>query len=83
MMLTKDIIQLILGSGGLLTILFVAFKCGKIVKSIEAIDKRLEKVEAKLGEISEIKIQIVKLELIIEQKSYQQFRDMVEKQGIK
>lgn len=47
----KDIFQIAVGSGGLLGVLYLIFKTGKLVQVVEDQGKRFEKIDTKLDDI--------------------------------
>lgn len=73
-MTAVQLINLLLGSGGLLGLLIVIFRSGKIVQKIESMDKRLDKMDETLHSLdkgqSEIRIQLGKLETRVEERTF-------------
>lgn len=50
-MTTIEIIHLILGSSGLITAATIFFKCGKIVKSVESLEKKIDDIASDVKDL--------------------------------
>lgn len=82
-MTTIEIIQLFLGSGGLLGILFLAFRTGKIVQKIDTLEEHCNKnfLEMKMDikdikrSISSMEVQIGRLETRVEERTLRVVKD--------
>ena len=87
-MTTVEIIELILGSGGLIGICIVIFRMGKIVQNIETLDENCKKnfseMRADIKEIRQginvIEVQIGKLETRVEERTLRVVQPNYEKE---
>lgn len=61
-----QIFQLIVGSGGLLGILYLIFRTGRIVEKIDSMDKKLDKSIEKLDDANN---RLTKLEVRVEERT--------------
>jgi uncharacterized Ntn-hydrolase superfamily protein len=69
----ENIIQIIIGSGGVLGIAFLVFRTGRIVEKIESSDKKISEIKDDIKEVRRtlnlIEIQIGKLETRVEERT--------------
>ena len=79
----KEIIELVLGSGGLISILILVFRMGKVVQKIEELETSSEKNFSEIKSdikqirtsINSMEVQIGKLETRVEERTLRVVKD--------
>lgn len=70
---TTEIFQILIGSGGLLGIIILVFRTGKIVEKVENSDKKISEIKDDIKDIKRalgnMEVQIGKLETRVEERT--------------